>query len=125
MAETYLGDIVGAKALASGEAETLEGVQALDDSTLQVTITDPFPYFLAKLTYPTSFVVDRDNVETVENWTDAPNGTGAFKLKTWNKDQLLVLERNEDWYRGAPALAHAVYRIFAGPAHADVRTGRD
>ena len=114
VAETYLGDIVGGEALASGEAETLEGVQALDDLTLQVTITDPFPYFLAKLTYPTSFVVDRDNVETGDTWTDSPNGTGAFKLKTWNKDQLLVLERNEDWYRGAPALAHAVYRIFAG-----------
>ena len=114
VAETYLGDIVGAKALASGEAETLEGVQALDDRTLQVTIDGPFPYFLAKLTYPTSFVVDRANVETGESWTDAPNGTGAFKLKVWNKDQLLVLERNEDWYNGAPALAHVVYRIFAG-----------
>ena len=114
VAETYLGDIVGAKAFASGEAETLEGVQALDDRTLQVTIDGPFPYFLAKLTYPTSFVVDRANVETGESWTDAPNGTGAFKLKVWNKDQLLVLERNEDWYNGAPALAHVVYRIFAG-----------
>ncbi len=114
VAETYLGDIVGAKAIVSGEAEALEGVRVLDDLTLQVTITGPFPYFLAKLTYPTSFVVDRANVETGENWTDAPNGTGAFKLKEWNKDHLLVLERNEDWYDGAPALAHAVYRIFAG-----------
>ena len=114
VAETYLGDIVGAKALVSGEAETLEGVQVLDDLTLQVTITGPFPYFLAKLTYPTSYAVDRVNVETGENWTDAPNGTGAFKLKEWNKNQLLVLERNEDWYNGAPALAHVVYRIFAG-----------
>ena len=26
----------------------------------------------------------------------------------------MILERNEDWYDGAPALAHAVYRIFAG-----------
>ena len=26
----------------------------------------------------------------------------------------MVLERNEDWYDGAPALAHVVYRIFAG-----------
>ena len=114
VAETYLGDVVGATALAAGEAEGLEGVQALDDRTLQVTIDGPFPYFLAKLTYPTSFVVDRANVETGENWTDDPNGTGAFKLKVWQKDQLLVLERNEDWYGGTPKLAHAVYRIFAG-----------
>ena len=114
VAETYLGDVVGARALAAGEADRLEGVEVLDDHTLQVTITDPFPYFLSKLTYPTSFVVDRANVESGEDWTDAPNGTGAFKLKVWQKDQLLVLERNEDWYGGTPELAHAVYRIFAG-----------
>ncbi len=114
VAETYLGDVVGARALASGESASLEGVQVLDDRTLQVTITDPFPYFLSKLTYPTSFVVDRANVESGDDWTDAPNGTGAFRLKVWEKDQLLVLERNEDWYGGAPELAHAVYRIFAG-----------
>ena len=114
VAETYLGDIVGAKALAIGEADSLEGVNVLDDRTLQVTITDPFPFFLSKLTYPTSFVVDRANVERGEDWTDAPNGTGAFKLKVWQKDQLLVLERNDDWYGGTPELAHAVYRIFAG-----------
>ena len=114
VAETYLGDVVGDSALAAGEADILEGVEVLDDHTLQVTITDPFPYFLSKLTYPTSFVVDRANVESGEDWTDAPNGTGAFKLKVWQKDQLLVLERNEDWYGGTPELAHAVYRIFAG-----------
>ena len=114
VAETYLGDIVGAKEMAAGEARVLQGVEVLDDRTLRVTITDPFPYFLAKLTYPTSFVVDRANVESGEDWTDAPNGTGAFKLKVWQKDRLMVLERNEDWYDGAPALAHVVYRIFAG-----------
>ena len=114
VAYTYLGDIVGADAISEGEAVSLEGVEALDAQTLQVTIKGPFPYFLAKLTYPTSFVVDRANVESGEDWTDAPNGTGAFRLKAWEKDRLLVLERNEDWYRGAPALAHAVYLIFAG-----------
>ncbi len=114
VADTYLGDIVGAEAMVAGEATSLEGIEVLDDRTLRVAITDPFSYFLAKLTYPTSFAVDRANVETGDDWTDAPNGTGAFKLKVWQKDQLLILERNEDWYDGPPALAHVVYRIFAG-----------
>ncbi len=123
VAFTYLGDIAGAQAVVDGDAEGLEGVEVLDDRTLRVTITDSFSYFLAKLTYPTSFVVDRANVETGENWTDAPNGTGAFKLKVWQKDRLLILERNEDWYDGAPALAHAVYRIFAGNSMQMYETG--
>ena len=114
VASTYLGDIVGADAVMNGEAESLAGVEVLDERTLRVAIEARLSYFLAKLAYPTSFVVDRANVETGDDWTDASNGTGAFKLKTWQKDQLLILERNEDWYDGPPALANVVYRIFAG-----------
>ena len=114
VARTYLGDIVGADEMAEGRAENLDAVKVLDPRTLEVTIEAPFPYFLGKLTYPTSYVVDRANVESDEDWTDSPNGTGAFKLKEWQKDELLILERNDNWYGGTPALAHSVYRIFAG-----------
>ena len=114
VAVTYLGDIVGADDLAEGQAEGLSGVEVLDDNTLQVTIEAPYSYFLSKLVYPTAYVVDQENVETGEDWTDRPNGTGPFKMKVWNKDELLILERNEDWYGGTPALAHSVYLIFAG-----------
>ena len=114
VAHTYLGDIVGADEITTGHAQSLDGVRVLDPRTLEVTLKAPIPYFLGKLTYPTSYVVDRANVETGANWTDAPNGTGAFKLKTWLKDELLILERNNDWYDDTPALAHSVYRIFAG-----------
>ena len=113
-ADTYLGDIVGADAMTEGRTTDLAGVEVLDAQTLRVTIEAPLPYFLSKLTYPTAYVVDRANVESGEAWTDAPNGTGAFRLKVWEKDELLVLERNDDWYGGTPALAHSVYRIFAG-----------
>ena len=114
VAHTYLGDIVGADEVTEGPAHTLRGVRVMDPRTLEITLNAPVPYFLGKLTYPTSYVVDRANVETGANWTDSPNGTGAFKLKTWRKDELLILERNNDWYDGTPALAHSVYRIFAG-----------
>ncbi len=113
--ETYLNDIVGARAMLDGEALELAGVEVLDARTLRVTIEAPYPYFIFKLVYPTAYVVDRANVKGGgENWTDAPNGTGPYKLKAWEKDRLLVLERNDDWYGGMPALANFVYRIFAG-----------
>ena len=113
-ADTYLGDIVGTDAMTEGRATHLAGVEALDARTLEVTIKAPFPYFLSKLTYPTAYVVDRANVESSESWTDAPNGAGPFKLEMREKDELLVLGRNDDWYGGTPGLAKAVYRIFAG-----------
>ena len=125
VAHTYLGDIVGADEVTEGRAQTLSGVRVTDPRTLEVTLKAHIPYFLGKLTYPTSYVVDQANVETGANWTDSPNGTGAFKLKTWRKDELLILERNNDWYDGTPALAHSVYRIFAGRPNADVRKRRN
>ncbi|MCI0828229.1 MAG: peptide ABC transporter substrate-binding protein [Chloroflexi bacterium] len=113
-ARTYLGDILGVKEKLDGEATEITGLQVLDDLTLRVTIDAPKPYFLQKLAYPTAYVVDRNNVESGDDWTDAPNGTGPFKLKVWEKDELLVLERNEQYYGGVPELAHVVYRLFAG-----------
>jgi ABC-type oligopeptide transport system substrate-binding subunit len=113
-ARTYLGDIVGVKEKLDGEATEIAGLQVLDTLTLQVTIDSPKAYFIQKLVYPTAYVVDRNNVEAGDNWTDQPNGTGPFKLKVWQKDDLLVLERNDRYYRGVPKLMHVVYRLFAG-----------
>ena len=113
-ARTYLGDIVGVKEKLDGEATEIAGLQVLDTLTLEVTIDSPKAYFIQKLIYPTVYVVDRNNVEAGDNWTDQPNGTGPLNLKVWEKDDLLVLERNDRYYRGVPELGHVVYRLFAG-----------
>ena len=60
MAASYLDDIVGVPEYARGQAQHIAGLKALDERTLQVTIDAPKAYFLAKLTYPTAFVVDQN-----------------------------------------------------------------
>ena len=99
--DTYLGDIVGAEDLIEGRTAELLGLTVIDDYTLQFTIDAPKAYFLAKLTYPTAYVLDRENVESGGgNWADQPNGTGPFKLKEYRVGERIVLERNEHFYRG-------------------------
>ena len=61
-ASNYLGDIVGVKEMLSGRSQEISGVRVIDDYTLAVTIDAPKSYFLSKLTYPTAFVVDSNNV---------------------------------------------------------------
>lgn len=112
-AATYLGDIIGAKDVISGRATKISGVQVIDDHTLKVTIDAPKAYFLAKLTYPTAFVVDRANVETGTRWWQKPNGTGPFKLTEWKAGNRLVLEPNQHYY-GKPATTKVVFHILAG-----------
>jgi len=113
-AVTYLGDIVGVKDVLEGKAAKISGVEVIDNYTLKVTIDAPKAYFLAKLTYPTAFVVDKANVESGKKWWLKPNGTGPFKLKEWKKDELLVLEPNELYYGQPPSTKRVTYHLLAG-----------
>ena len=97
--DTYLDDIVGAEERLAGRAQEVEGIRVIDDRTLTITIKEPRAYFLAKLTYPTAFVVDRENIEEDgDQWTQEPNGTGPFRLKEYRIGEIMVLERNPNFY---------------------------
>ena len=123
-AATYLGDIVGVREVLSGEREDIGGVRVIDDYTLEVTIDAPKSYFLSKLTYPTAFVVDRADVESGGEWWHSPNGTGPFKLKQWDENQLLVLERNELYYRESAKVDLVVFQLWGGVPMNMYETGR-
>ena len=62
---TYLDDIVGAKAYAAGEADSVTGLEATDDSTLVVTIDEAKSYFISKLTHPSAYLVLESNATEV------------------------------------------------------------
>jgi oligopeptide transport system substrate-binding protein len=117
-ADTYMGDIVGCKDKLRGKATEVSGVKVSDDYTLQLTIDQPRAYFLSKLTYPTAFVLDQENVERGgRTWTDKPNGTGPFKLAEYRLGELIVLERNDAYYRDPkPQLKRVNYILSGGSA---------
>jgi oligopeptide transport system substrate-binding protein len=111
---TYLGDIVGAAEMHAGSADHISGLRAMDDRTLEVAIDGAKPYFPAKLTYPAAFVVDRSNVESGPDWYRCPNGTGPYKLVSWDSMKQMTYERNEHFYLGAPAIPNIVVRLYSG-----------
>jgi oligopeptide transport system substrate-binding protein len=110
-AGTYLNDIVGASDVLSGKTTQLSGVMILDDYTIQVTIDAPKPYFLEKMAFPTAYVVDKANVESGSDWSKHPNGTGPFKLKQWQSGQVLILQRNDNYYGEKALLNQVVFRL--------------
>jgi oligopeptide transport system substrate-binding protein len=113
-AGTYLNDIVGAAEVISGKTTQLTGVKVVDDLTLQVAIDAPKAYFLEKMAYPTSFVVDRSNVGSGSDWWQHPNGSGPFKLQQWQKDQIVVLQRNDNYYGEKAKVDQVVYQLYSG-----------
>lgn len=122
-ADTYLGDIVGVKDKlctvedqADGKctmADEVRGVRVIDDRTVEFTIDAPKSYFLAKLSYPTAYVLDQDQVTEDGSWLDQPNGTGPFRLAQYDIGELLILERNEHYHLGPPHI-DSVHMILSG-----------
>ncbi len=111
---TYLGDIVGVREMVNGEADSISGLKVIDEKTLQVTIDAPKPYFIMKLTFPTAFIVDENNVSVGEEWVLQPNGTGPYKLTEWRSYEYILYEANQDFYLGAPSIPYVVVKLYAG-----------
>ena len=112
IAQTYLGDILGFKEKRAGEADEISGIKVIDDRTLQVTLDGPKPYFLAKLTYPTSFAVDPSETGD-DQWMWDPNASGPYILKEYREQEAIIFERNNN-YHTPPAIRYVVYNINPG-----------
>ncbi|MAN92888.1 MAG: ABC transporter substrate-binding protein [Chloroflexi bacterium] len=112
-ASVFLNDIVGVTQKLSGASTAISGIQVINDSTVTITIDAPKPYFLSKLTYPVSFVLDQQNVESGRDWIFEPNGTGPFKLAEYRPGEVLRLEKFDGYHLG-PAMIDGVEFLISG-----------
>ena len=112
-AAVFLGDIVGVDDKLTGLANNISGVQVINDHTITTTTDAPKAYFLSKLTYPVSFVLDRENVGTGPSWILEPNGTGPFKMAEYRPGEVLRLTKFDD-YHLEPAKLDEVEFLLSG-----------
>jgi len=115
VAEEFLGDIVGIQDIVDGNATSASGIEVVDELTLRLRIDAPKAYFIAKLTYPTAFVLNKNNVESLgRNWSDEPVSTGPFTLKEYRIGQRIRLARNENFWDRQAYLDEVVYNLAGG-----------
>jgi oligopeptide transport system substrate-binding protein len=112
-ASVFLGDIIGVEQKLTGASNAISGVQVINDSTLTITTDAPKPFFLSKLTYPVSFVLDQQNVESGRDWIFEPIGTGPFKLEEYRPGEVLRLTKFADYHLG-PAMIDEVEFLISG-----------
>jgi ABC-type transport system substrate-binding protein len=75
--------------------EEIEGLKVLDDYTLQIKLTKPYPQFLYALAMPYTFVVAREAVEFYgKEFLNYPVGTGAFVLPKFEQSSMISYFRN-------------------------------
>ncbi len=83
------------------------GVRAVDDRTLEVTLTSPQPWFPELVAHHSFLPVHQATVEEHgDAWTDPENivTNGAFMLEDRQPEQSITLVKNPDW-RGADDVA--------------------
>ena len=70
---TYLrlGVVEGAQAVIDGEADTITGLTAIDDKTLQITLAEPSPTFMASMAHYNTGFVKMEDVNADEFAADA------------------------------------------------------
>ena len=155
----YLFDLAGAQAFNSGKcpsgaiksAATLIGasIQTPDPLTLRLTLAHPAGYFLAALTYPTSWAVPQALVErftqpdpylgspylpTRSTWTghlteEGPFGGNMYLLTNWRHPTptgqgSLRFDRNERFWGKKPLLRSIEYTLYKDVAVSGVASRR-
>ncbi|MFM2136841.1 MAG: hypothetical protein RL021_2241 [Bacteroidota bacterium] len=88
----------------------LTGIYALNDSTLRIRLTAPFPPFLSLLAMPYCSVVQKEVVEMYgKDFRAHPAGTGPFLLAYWKEGVKLVLHRNPHYFQTTVQGDHLPY----------------
>ena len=89
----------------------VESVEAVDEDTVKFTLNAPYAPFLSNLAYPTGLIVSPEAVRAHgDEFGRNPSGTGPYRFVEWVSNQRVVVERNPDYWDGAPALEAVVFR---------------
>jgi len=108
-------------------AETIASVEAPDDATFVMTLTQPDPSILAKIIYGAFSVVNADQVmenggtdtadDAAEGWLNSHSaGTGPYILESWESQVETVLARNPNYWGEAPYFDRVIITNIAEAA---------
>lgn len=106
----YLDLIKGYDDFQGGKVKTLIGSSLLapDPQTVNITLSRPAGYFLAALTYPSSFTVNKKLIDKYGNkWTDhmQEGGTcGPFKVESYSHTTGLIAVPDPNYFGEKPKL---------------------
>ncbi|HJF31402.1 MAG TPA: ABC transporter substrate-binding protein [Sporosarcina psychrophila] len=108
---------------------SIESVEVKDDYTIIMTLNAPDPVLLTKLAGYGAVIVPPGYVTEVsdDDFNNKPVGTGPFKMTGYKRDQEVVLEKNENyWKEGLPKLDKVTFKVIpeASTRLAELQTGK-
>lgn len=98
-----IGMVVNANEIMEGKKKPEElGIKALDEKTVEITLSTPTPYFLEICAFPAAYPVRKDIIEkNADTWATAEDtyiGNGPYVLKSWEHQAKMVYVKNDNYY---------------------------
>jgi peptide/nickel transport system substrate-binding protein len=101
----------------SARVSAIERVDVVDEFTVNIVTKTPYPILDAQLSrvvhmLPPTYVTEKGSVYVGAH----PIGTGPYKFVRWVRDEELVFEANEAYWRGVPRIKTVVFRPIPEPS---------
>ncbi len=93
----------------------IDGVEAVDATTVKVTLKNPQGSFLYNMGWGDAVIVAP---ESADGNKENPVGTGPFKFANWAKGSSITIEKNPNYWGDPVALDKAEFRIIPDAAAA-------
>lgn len=98
---------------ASDLKPVISNVEAVDATTLRITLGTAYPDFLRRMSYV--YFLDTEWAKEHNPKLEA-NGSGPYRLVRFDPENIAVLEANPDYYGEQPAYPHAEFKVLGTPA---------
>lgn len=112
----HLAPVAGYDEFHSGSADELSGVVAVDELTLQVTLSSPMADWPAVCCHPGLVPVPQAAIDDPDSFLEQPIGNGPFKMdEAWKHNQYINLVKFDDYYGDAPKVDSVYCSIQKDP----------
>ncbi len=85
-------------------------VEKIDDYTVKITTKGPYPSLIRKLYYVKMLDKEFYEKKTPEEIALTANGTGPYKLVSWNKGNSIILKKNMNYWRKKPYYDKVIFK---------------
>jgi len=106
--QDFITAIKGATDMMEEKADTLAGLEVVDDYTIKITLESSFAPFLANIATPGVSIYNRKFTEEAGDQfgltPETTCGTGPFKLSKWELNSETQIDAFDDYWQGRAAL---------------------
>src|SRR5690606_23565376 len=116
---TDFTNIEGMEEYNSGAADTISGIEVIDEKTLSITYIESTPSLLTGSiwTYPLAKHIFGDmavaDISSSPEVREKPIGFGPFKVDSIVPGESVTLSKNEDYWRGEPKLDGVTIKVIS------------